>query len=96
MIKRFKEIIEGDLSLFETAVTLAPHDFEINEEKTQIRSIKKKEEEPVKEKEEAKERSAAALMTHIELQNKRSIYAVSLFLYIPSTAIHILIKHFIF
>lgn len=74
MIKRFKEIIEGDLSLFETAVTLAPLDFEINQDKTQLRCVKKKEN-PVQEKEEAKDRSAVALMTHIDLQNKRSIYA---------------------
>lgn len=78
MIKRFKEIIEGDLSLFETATSLAPQDFEINEDKTQLRCIKKKEE-PIKEQEESKDKSAVALMTHIELQNKRSIYAVSFY-----------------
>ena len=76
MIKRFKEILEGDLSLFEKAASLASQDFEMNEEKTQIRYIKKAEA-PVVEEEVKVDRNAAALMSHMELQNKRSIYAVS-------------------
>lgn len=78
MIKRFKEILEGDLSLFEKAVTLAPQDFEINPEKTQLRCIKKEAEEAQK---EHVEKASNEIMTHMQVQNKRSIYAVSFFLF---------------
>lgn len=74
MIKRFKEILEGDLSLFEKAALLAPTEFEMNADKTQLRCIKKEVEEIQK---EHVEKQTNAIMTHIELQNKRSIYAVS-------------------
>lgn len=76
MIKRFKEILEGDLSLFEKAVTLAPKDFELNAEKTQLRCIKKEVE--VAEKEPV-EKASNEILNHMQLQNKRSIYAVSAF-----------------
>lgn len=79
MIKRFKEILEGDLSLFEKAVTLAPQDFEMNAEKTQLRCIKKAVE-AVAEKTE--EKPVNQILTHMELQNKRSIYAVSFILFL--------------
>lgn len=95
MIKRFKEILGGDLSLFEKAVSLSPEDFEMNEEKTHLRPLPKTEEETVEEEkkelteeekkaliEERKEKRKAenqqAVLNHFEVQNKRSIYAVSL------------------
>lgn len=79
MIKRFKQILDGDLSLFEKAVTLAPKDFEINAEKTQIRCIKKEVEEIQKEHVAT---ATSVLLNHMQLQNKRSIYAVSFFLFV--------------
>lgn len=99
MIKRFKEILEGDLGLFEKAVLLSPTDFEMNEAKTHLRPIPKAavEEEVQEEKkelteeekkakiEERKEKRKAenqqAVLNHFEVQNKRSIYAVSLYEY---------------
>jgi hypothetical protein len=74
MIKRFKEILEGDLSLFEKAASLAPQEFQMNADKTQLRCIKKEVEEVQK---EHVTKQTNAIKTHIELQNKRSIYAVS-------------------
>lgn len=75
MIKRFKEILEGDLSLFEKATTLAPKDFEMNAEKTHLRCISKAVEATV---EKVEEKPVNHILTHMELQNKRSIYAVNL------------------
>ncbi|KAI7905668.1 SNF2 family N-terminal domain-containing protein [Cokeromyces recurvatus] len=83
MIKRFKEILEGDLGLFEKAVSISPNDFEMNEAKTHLRYIRKEEEQPKEEEEKPtlsrEERRAAEnqkkFLDHIEQQNKRSIYA---------------------
>lgn len=76
MIKRFKQILDGDLGLFEKAVTLAPQNFEMNEEKTQIRCIKKEVEKMQK---EHVTEATNKLLTHMEVQNRRSIYSVSIY-----------------
>ena len=77
LIKRFKQIIEGDLSVFEKAVSISPEDFEINEAKTHLRCIKKVEE-PKKEeeKDEKQSKNEEKIKNHIESLNHRSIYAV--------------------
>jgi hypothetical protein len=82
MIKRFKEILEGDLSHFETAVTLSPEDFEMNEAKTHLRYVRKEEDKKEEKIEESKEDKRNAqkkevILSHFESQNKRSIYSVS-------------------
>lgn len=84
MIKRFKEILEGDLTLFEQAVALAPQDFEMNDDKTQLRSIMEEKKEEVKQDlhadnaDKKNARNQQIIMNHFEVQNKRSIYSVSL------------------
>lgn len=77
LIKRFKQIIEGDLSLFEEAVSTSPESFELNEAKTHLRCIKKVEE-PKKEeeKDEKQSKNEEKIKNHIESLNHRSIYAV--------------------
>ena len=81
MIKRFKEILEGDVSLFEQAIALAPQDFELNEEKTQLRYIKKEAEAKKDNHADNVDKKAAhnqqVILSHFEVQNKRSIYSVS-------------------
>lgn len=83
MIKRFKEILEGDLTLFEQAVALAPQDFEMNDEKTQLRSIMEEKKEEVKQDlhadsaDKKNARNQQIILNHFEVQNKRSIYSVS-------------------
>lgn len=82
MIKRFKEILEGDLTLFEQAVALAPQDFEMNDEKTQLRSTMKEKEEVKKDvhadsADKKNARNQQIILDHFEVQNKRSIYSVS-------------------
>ncbi|CEG75136.1 hypothetical protein RMATCC62417_10235 [Rhizopus microsporus] len=76
LIKRFKQIIEGDLSLFEEAVSTSPESFELNEAKTHLRCIKKVEE-PKKEeeKDEKQSKNEEKIKNHIESLNHRSIYA---------------------
>lgn len=81
MIKRFKQILEGDLSLFEQAVTISPESFEINEAKTHVRCIKKAEEEQEqnddkKDKNNNRQSNTEKIMNHIENLTQRSIYAV--------------------
>ncbi|KAK4509859.1 uncharacterized protein ATC70_007163 [Mucor velutinosus] len=81
MIKRFKEILEGDLTLFEQAVALAPQDFEMNDEKTQLRSIMEEKKEEVKQDlhadsaDKKNARNQQIILNHFEVQNKRSIYS---------------------
>lgn len=82
MIKRFKEILGGDLSHFEIAVSLSPEEFEMNEAKTHLRYSKKEEEVKEEKPEESKEdrrnaQKKEVILNHFESQNKRSIYSVS-------------------
>ncbi|KAI9031871.1 hypothetical protein CLU79DRAFT_730485 [Phycomyces nitens] len=81
-IKRFKTIINGDLSALVSAVELSNGQFELNEEKTELRKIAV----PVSEVEEAVEEKTSEeialeqeLIKKIEVkiasQNTRSIYA---------------------
>ncbi|KAL0084646.1 hypothetical protein J3Q64DRAFT_1743553 [Phycomyces blakesleeanus] len=83
-IKRFKTIINGDLSALQAAVELSKGQFELNEEKTELRKVPVPEkEETAKEGTEDKTPEELALeqerIKKIEIkitnQNPRSIYA---------------------
>ncbi|CAO3634308.1 unnamed protein product [Cunninghamella blakesleeana] len=71
MIKRFKTIINGDVTLFIKAATLAPERFQIKDESA-LRHTPKSEEEIEKENIAKKEEN---IKGYITIQNERSIYA---------------------
>jgi SWI/SNF-related matrix-associated actin-dependent regulator of chromatin subfamily A member 5 len=75
-IKRFKTLVNGDLSLFQNAVQLAPEDFKINDQKTHLRCCKKVLTEEEK-KEDETEKKQNAFESKLHTQNQRSIYCVS-------------------
>ncbi|KAI8096390.1 uncharacterized protein BX664DRAFT_323894 [Halteromyces radiatus] len=76
MIKRFKVLLNGDVTLFKEAVDLAPSRFELNSEQTSLRPIAKEEEEKEEEQEKdtMDEKRKTHLLDHMHQQNKRSIY----------------------
>ncbi|KAI8329939.1 hypothetical protein BC941DRAFT_189480 [Chlamydoabsidia padenii] len=74
LIKRFKILINGDISILIAAANLAPEKFEISDDKTKLRAIAPSETEQVKQVDEKVDSKKDFWL----IQNRRSIYAKGL------------------
>jgi SWI/SNF-related matrix-associated actin-dependent regulator of chromatin subfamily A member 5 len=75
LIKRFKSLINGDVSILVAAANMAPEKFEINEDQTKLRALSSAESEDTKPTEDERLENVKGYWL---TQNQRSIYAVRL------------------